>query len=309
MSNLAQSKKFIFIREVGPREGVQSYSSIIPTEDKLKLIGLLDKANFPEIEATALVRPDKVPQMADSDKILDGLPLRQNGVFSALYLNDKGFLRSKGFGNISTQGWIQSSVSQTFLQKNSNQNFEQHFSSINDSVNLYKSNNCELFGIMLSNSFGCNYEGAISASDVSKFVEKLLNQLSKVNLSPTYIILADTTGLGSPVQVEAAITLLRKEYSKIKIGLHLHDTRGLGIANAYVGLKMDVDYFDSSITGIGGCPFTPKATGNIATEELVFLCESLGFETGIDHKYLKEAGQFALKIFKGKTSSRLASTW
>lgn len=309
MSDSTQSKKFIYIREVGPREGVQSYKSVIPTEAKLQLLNLLDKANFKEIEATALVRPDKVPQMADSDVILQNLPIRSKGTFSALYLNDKGFIRSVGYKNILTQGWIQSSVTETFLKKNSNQNFKQHFSSINESVNLYRANNCDLFGIMLSNSFGCNYEGAVTPSDVCNGVGKLITQLSKSNSVPKYIILADTTGLGNPKSVEDTILLLRKEYTQIKIGLHLHDTRGLGISNAYVGLRLDVDYFDSSIAGIGGCPFTPNASGNIATEELVLLCESLGYETGIEHEFLKQAGLLALQLFKGKTSSRLSLTW
>ncbi len=299
----------IYIREVGPREGVQSFYRFIDTNLKISLINSLSKCNFPEIEITSLVSPKSVPNMSDSSEIIGHIQSDKNK-FSVLYLNEKGLLRALDLKDkILIEPWINFSLSETFLLKNTNRNFEESYKSVETLFSIFKANGFKNYKLMLSNSFGCKFEGLEVKNNLNSVLEKLQKLQLKHGLELLDIMLADTVGIASPKSINEVISNVTKIVPKTNIGLHLHDTQGLAIANAYEGLQMGVKYFDSSICGVGGCPFVPNAAGNIASEELVLLCESEGFKTGIDIEKLIDSVKLANEIFEGKIFSKLAKKW
>lgn len=279
----------VLIREVGPREGFQNLSTVVPTDRKLELITLLADAGLAQIEVTSFVRPDRVPQLADAEELVRQLPRRARTCWKALYLNQKGFERAEASGRLSNEGWLYTSPSETFLSKNSNSSFEKSISEIPAWCELFRAHGKNAHGLMVSNAFGCNYEGEISAERVANVVSGYLDALRKHGESPHEICLADTVGRATPVSLERCVTAVQK--LGVPLSLHLHDTRGLGLLNVYLGLQLGITTFESSVGGVGGCPFTPGASGNVATEDVVYLCESLGFETGIDISRLCQAAR------------------
>jgi hydroxymethylglutaryl-CoA lyase len=295
----------VTIREVGPREGLQTSNQPISAKSILELITLLSESGISEVEVASMIRNDKVPSMNIADDICKGVSQVSTSRYSALYLNEKGFQRALQFPQIKNGGWIQTAVSETFLSKNANTSFEKNLSSIDSLVNSFQHNNIPLEGVMLSCVFGCHYEGNISTDIILQKVNKIISTLRELKQELPLLVLADTAGLGSPDRITEVITAIGRAYPKVRLGLHLHDTRGLGIANAYAGLQCGVDYFDSSVAGVGGCPFMTGASGNIATEELVFLCHELGIKTGVNFDLLLKASRFAGKIFGSQVSSRL----
>lgn len=289
--------KKVTIREVGPREGVQTSSAEITTPQKLELIHYLSQTGIKEIEITALVRPDRVPQMADADEIIKTFQRKQGISYTALYLNQVGFERGEALGGLDNVGWIHLAASETFLKKNNNLTIDEAIKKIPALLESFSKHGKQLHGIMLSSSFGCAYEGSISAKQVAGVLSKVMKTLQEKNSIPKEICLADTVGLGNPQTIQTAIDEVRNAFS-CEVSLHLHDTRGLGIANVYAGLLKGVSIFESSVGGVGGCPFTKGAAGNVATEKVVLLCEELGIETGVDLKKFDEVAEFAKKLFK-----------
>jgi hydroxymethylglutaryl-CoA lyase len=270
----------VLIREVGPREGFQNIPTVVPTDRKLELITLLADAGLTQIEVTSFVRPDKVPQLADAEDLVRHLPERRNTSWKALYLNQKGFERAEATGKLSNEGWLYTSPSETFLRENTNSSPDKGINDIPGWCSLFRSYGKSVYGLMVSNAFGCNYEGPISPERVTTVVSRYLEVLKKYGESPGEICLADTVGLANPHSLEQCVTAVQK--LGVPVSLHLHDTRGLGLLNVYVGLQMGIATFESSVGGVGGCPFTPGASGNVATEDVLYLCESLGVETGVD---------------------------
>ncbi len=268
------------IREVGPREGFQNLPLVVSTDKKLELISLLAQAGFAEIEVTSMVRADKVPQLADAEELVKRLPSGASTRWSALYLNQKGFERGEALGQLSNRGWLYTSPSQTFLRKNSNSSVEEGLADISKWVTLFQSHGKSVYGLMVSNAFGCHYEGEIRAEKVVALVSRYIEALANHGASLSEICLADTVGLATPEPFERCVAEIKK--LGVPVSLHLHDTRGLGMLHAYLGLQMGIATFETSVGGVGGCPFTPGASGNIATEDLVYLCHSLGISTGID---------------------------
>ena len=296
----------ITIREVGPREGFQNFKTVVPTESKLELIESLSQSGLREIEITSFVRPDKVPQLADAEELVSRLKPVKGVRYSALYLNTVGFKRCVATGKLNTKGWLYTSASEQFLKANSNTTIEAALNTIPEWISLFSQSRAPLHGLMISNSFGCSYQGAISSSTVADLVSRYLNCLSESNSQLKEICLADTVGMANPSTIEACILAL--EPFGIPISLHLHDTRGLGLTNAYVGLRLGVSTFESSVGGIGGCPFTPGAAGNIATEDLVYLCNSLGIETGVDLAKLKSSARLCASIMGCSLPGRVYKT-
>jgi hydroxymethylglutaryl-CoA lyase len=284
----------VLIREVGPREGFQNLSTVVATDRKLELITLLADAGLAEIEVTSFVRPDRVPQLADSEELARRLPRRARIRWKALYLNRRGFERAEASGTLSNEGWLYTSPSETFLSKNSNSSFDKGISEIPAWCELFQAHGKNVHGLMVSNAFGCNYEGEIAAERVVSVVSGYLDALRKHGESPTEICLADTVGRATPGSLERCVTAVKK--LGIPISLHLHDTRGLGLLNVYLGLQMGITTFESSVGGVGGCPFTPGASGNVATEDVAYLCASLGIETGIDVGLICKAARFLESI-------------
>lgn len=301
----------VFIREVGPREGLQILADphLLSTAQKIELVHRLAAAGASEIEVTSMVRPDRVPAMADADEVVRGIkrpPIVEGERvrFTALYLNHKGFERAEKLGNLDNQGWLYSATSDTFLSKNANTTRAKIIDEVPRWLELFAEAGKTLHGVMISTAFGCGYEGFEAAERLGETLNNLLEALKKFNAAPVEVSFADTVGLAEPEGVRRAARWFRQKYPSLRLSLHLHDTRGLGLANAYAGLLEGVDCFDASIGGIGGCPFTPGAAGNIATEDLVYLCDRLGISTGISHAEYCAAARWLNTILVGSEPAR-----
>jgi hydroxymethylglutaryl-CoA lyase len=297
----------IEIREVGPREGFQSFHAVVSTSEKLKLIDALARAGLKEIEVTSFVRPDKVPQLADAEALVNALPAHAEVRYTALYLNQTGFKRAEAAPAIKNRAWLYASPSKTFLKANNNTTPEEALARVAEWCELFNDHGKDVHGLMVSNAFGCAYEGPIATDVVVKLVNTYQAELARNKQTLREVCLADTVGMGNPDSVEHIVTALAP--LKIPISLHLHDTRGLGLVNAYAGLRSGVTIFESSVGGIGGCPFTPGASGNIATEDLVYMCHALGIQTGIDLASLAKAAHVAQSIMGCALPGRVYKTF
>jgi hydroxymethylglutaryl-CoA lyase len=295
-ANSFQFPKEVFLREDGPREGFQMLEAIVPTEGKLELIHLLSRTGVKSIEVTAFVRPDRVPQHADAEKLVSLLEAVEGVRFRALYLNSKGFLRGAQFPQLEMEGYLLLAASETFLKENNNSTLEEAVKEIGNLLELFKEKRLPLERLMISTAFGHYSEGVIPPEKVLAIIEKVLEKVSSHGLTLPEITLADTTGWANPFSVQNLVLAIREKWPEIELGLHLHDTRGTGMANVFAGLQVGVQRFDCSVGGMGGCPFAKGAAGNVATEDVAFLCQELGIETGIDLEAYIACAKFAQKV-------------
>jgi len=287
--------KKVRIREVGPREGFQSLHGIVTTSDKIKLINALSETGVKDIEAVSMVRGDRVPQMADAEEVSNGLVF-QNGVrYSALYLNKKGFERAQNLRGFSNEAWLLTSGSEEFLKANSNQTWQEMTDSIPGWVKLFRDHGKKVQGILISTAFG-HGSGRLSSAALCGVVQTVWDKVKEAGETISEVALADTIGIANPSDVKRAINAVRERFHGVEISLHLHDTRGSGLANAYAGLEEHITIFDSSVGGIGGCPFTKGGAGNICTEDFIHLCHSMGIDTGISLQKYCEAAKLAASI-------------
>lgn len=292
----------VTLRELGPREGLQTEKQVISLENKLALIESLAAAGASEIEVTSFVRPEKVPQMADAEELVEAvaeLKLQYPKTkFTALYLNYEGFERAVKFPHLLRQGWIYTAASLEFLKRNNNRTSEQIVAELPGWFERFAKHGVPFHGVMLSAAFGSNYEGAISVSVAFAELQKIIEAATQIDSKyvPAEISLADTMGWANPNSVQQFVELVRKAYPSATISLHLHDTRGLGIANVYAGLLCGVDLFDCSVGGVGGCPFAKGAAGNVVSEDIAYLCQSLGIETGVNLERYAAAAKLASAI-------------
>jgi hydroxymethylglutaryl-CoA lyase len=274
--------KKVHIREVGVREGVQTLTQVVSTQHKLDLIDALSKTGVRDIEITAMVRADRVPQMADAEEIIQKYARVPGVRYTALYLNPKGFIRAEDTGRLDNEGWLYGAVSETFLKKNTNTTLADSINAIPEWLEAFKSRKKKLRGLMLSTAFGCNYEGAIPTAKVLDILSRTGAKIEESGETLPEICLADTMGRGTPEMLKRLVNDVRKKFPKAYLSLHLHDTRGSGMANVYAGLQEGVDCFDCSVGGLGGCPFAKGAAGNVCTEDVAYLCEEMGIETGLN---------------------------
>lgn len=278
----------ILIREEGPREGFQMHKEFIATEKKLQLIKELSGTGIEHIQVASFVRPDVLPQMKDAPAIAESLPQETKVRYSALYLNKKGLNKAQDFHKLNNEGYILLAASESFFKRNNNKTIDEGINRIPEMLDALTENNLELERLMLSTAFGDNSEGYISKERVLGICEKAIKKIERYGLKLHEITFADTAGYANPASVTSLVNACKERFTDIEIGLHLHDTRGLGIANAYAALLCGIRRFDAAVGGMGGCPFMPGAAGNIATEDLVFLCNELGIKTGINlEKYIK----------------------
>ena len=296
----------ISITEEGPREGFQSEPPGIPTQAKLRLIAALSQTGLSEVVCASFVNARLLPQMADAEQIAAGLVRRPGVAHLALWLTRSGFERARASG-LGLRAVVATSASATFLMRNNNRTLEQGLA---DQVALcaaYDEAGLPDGPAYIFTAFGCNYEGDIAVGTVLSRTDALLRTVQEAGRGVSRVVLCDTVGAGNPALVERLIGEFRSRWPELPVGLHLHDTRGLGIANAAAGLWLGVDHFDASVGGLGGCPFAgnKSAAGNIATEEFVFLCEEMGIATGVDLEALIEAGRLAAEIVGHNLPSRL----
>ena len=287
------------IHEEGPREGFQIEPGPISTVDKVKLIDALSKTGLKHIQACSFVNPRLVPGWADAEKVVESFDAHENVEYTGLYFNGNGLDRALAFKDkLTISGSISLTASEGFTKKNLNRTHAENMAAMERHVMSHLELGIPVNRIGVMAAFGCNYQGDISPETVIKTLEDGMQIAAKTGAEITLFSLADTMGWAAPHRIERVVGEVRNVWPDMTISLHLHDTRGLAIANAYSALKMGVRQFDSTVGGLGGCPFAgqPKAAGNICTEELVLLCEELGIATGVDLDQLIEVGRLAEDI-------------
>ena len=278
--------KFVEIREEGPREGFQIEPKVYPIEERVELINLLSDSGLKRIQVGSFVSPKYVPQMADTGTLFEKIKRVPGVQYTALWLNDKGFRKALTAHKVDIDPRLLFYPSNTFSQKNNNATSMEMREKQRELVKMYKEEGHVVDSVYVMTAFGCNFEGNIPQSRVLEDFQFVLDLCKDENIPVPILTIADTMGWGNPEAVKRMIGAVRDLAPEARIGMHIHDTRGMGIANMYAALSMGVDMFESSIAGLGGCPFAghgaSRAAGNVCTEDAVFMCHELGIETGID---------------------------
>jgi len=265
--------RFVLVTEVGTRDGFQSEPKFIPTDIKAELINDLVDAGVRSIEATSFVSPRAVPQMADGGQVME-LVRRQPGVrFTALVPKARGAERAAAARVDMMASFV--SASETHCQANLNKSIDAALADFAEFAPIAQRYGIALRGAVAT-AFGCPFEGEVKIDNVLKIIEAYLRHGAK-NIS-----LGDTTGMATPPVVTRTVEAIRERFPQARIALHFHNTRGIGLANVMNGLELGVREYEASFGGLGGCPFAPGASGNICTEDLVYLLHECGWETGID---------------------------
>lgn len=265
--------EFVEIQEVGPRDGLQNEAVVVSTQDKIQFVRACLDAGVRRIEVASFVNPRRVPQMADAEDVVAGLPTGQQAIYSGLVLNARGLERAKATA-IQEIGVV-AVASDTFGIKNQAQNAAESVAMVRDVIAEAREVGLRSVAV-LSTAFGCPYEGAVPAQRVVDLARAV------AEAEPTELTLADTIGAAVPGQVRDVVGAVREAVGDLPLRCHFHNTRNTGLANAYAALEAGIRRFDSSLGGIGGCPFAPKATGNVPTEDLVHMIERSGYRTGLD---------------------------
>jgi hydroxymethylglutaryl-CoA lyase len=276
--------KAITVSEVGPRDGLQIEQRYLPVERKIALIDRLSATGLRRIEVTAFVHPKVVPQMADAEAVCASIDRRPGVRYAGLVMNARGAERAVAARVDDIKTGI--AVSDSFNELNVRMTTEQGMRAINEIAAIVKGSGSRLVG-GIATAFGCPYEGPLPLERVHRVFEQL------AGLGSPVIYLADTTGMANPASITRTVESLRARWPDQAIGLHLHNTRGLGLANALAGLELGITDFESSIGGLGGCPFAPRAVGNICTEDFVHRVHEMGIETGIDLDALLRVAEYA----------------
>ena len=268
-----QSKKFVTVTEVGTRDGSQVEPEFISTADKVATINGLIDSGVRSIEATSFVSPRALPQLADAAEVLAQVHRNPNVRLAVLVPNARGAERAAAAKADMMVGFT--SASESHCKTNLNKSIDQAIADFAEVVPIARQWDIKLRGAVAT-AFGCPFEGEVSLDNILKIVG------SYDAHGIRNITFGDTTGMATPPVVTRVVDAVRNKYPDMEIALHFHNTRGVGLANVMNGLQLGVREFESSIAGLGGCPFAPGATGNICTEDLVYLLEECGYETGID---------------------------
>jgi hydroxymethylglutaryl-CoA lyase len=280
----AMSGEPIEIVEVGPRDGLQSEAQVLPTATKVEFIQRLVKSGLSRVEVASFVNPKRVPQMADAEEVLSALAAAQTrGRFIGLVLNRRGFERARaaGCGEVG----MAIAASESFSQRNQGCSVEEGIGAWLDIARLAHEAGIRA-QLTISTAFGCPFEGEVP-------VERVIDLARQVAAgSPDEIAVADTIGVAVPTQVSALIAGLHAALPQVRLRAHFHNTRNTGLANAYAATQAGVRALDASCGGIGGCPFAPAATGNIPTEDLIYMLHRMGFETGVDLSALLDTSRW-----------------
>ncbi|MCZ6644651.1 MAG: hydroxymethylglutaryl-CoA lyase [SAR324 cluster bacterium] len=288
----------VTIQEEGPREGFQIEPGPIPTERKIELIDALSETGLEKIQVASFVNPRRVPGWADAEAVVAGIKKKPGVRYHALWLNEQGLLRTLAAEGLEMKGSISTTTSEKFMRNNTNRGFEENDQVQRNQIAICKENGVPVERLGVMTAFGCNFEGEISSGKVLIAVERMLAIAGEAGESIKVISLADTMGWATPLSIKRIVGAVRERWPEHRIGLHLHDTRGQGIVNAYAGMEVGVDLFDASVAGLGGCPFAKLkgAAGNVCTEDLVFMCEEMGIATGVDLDRLIDAALLAEDI-------------
>lgn len=288
----------VTIVEVGPRDGLQNESAFVATETKIELINLLSQSGLQHIEVTSFVSAKAIPQLADSETVYSKINKPSTLHFSALVPNERGMLKALDVGIKEIA--VFTAASETFNQRNINCSIAESIARFEPVVALAKTHKIRIRAY-ISCVLGCPYEGEISPQQVARVTRQLLN------LGVDEICLGDTIGVGTPKQTKAVIKEVLELIPLSQLAMHFHDTYGQAIANIFASLECGINRFDSSVAGLGGCPYARGATGNVATEDVLYLMHGLGIETGIDIFKIVAAGDMICKALRKKNQSKVAN--
>ncbi len=294
---------YIHIYEVGPRDGLQNEAASVPTEQKLALIDALVAAGLRRIEATSFVHPQAVPQMADADELIPAIEARrgeQPVEFVGLVLNERGYERALAAGCRRIACGV--AVSETFSQRNTRMSTSEAFAACERLAERARQDGVWLRAYLMT-AWVCPFEGRMTPQKAVAYAQRLWD------IGIDELAVADTVGHADPFSVGQLLEQVGRRTDMSRLAVHLHDTQVLGLANATTAISAGVRIFDSSVGGLGGCPFAPGAAGNLATEDLVFLAYKLGMGTGIDFNRLWEAVALAEKLVKRPIGGRIRSWW
>lgn len=287
--------KKVKIVEVGPRDGLQNEKETIPAEVKIELVNRLTDAGFVNIEAASFVSPKWVPQMATSGEVMDKIRRKPGVIYSALTPNMKGF--EAALAAKADEVVIFGAASEAFSQKNINCSIAESIERFREVAQAAKQNKIRLRG-SISCAFGCPYQGEVLLDSVADVVRRMRD------LGCDEIDIADTIGVGTPVKVQAVMQRAASEFPIERLSGHFHDTYGQALVNIYASMEVGISIFHSSVAGLGGCPYAKGATGNVSTEDVLYMMNGLGIETGIDLNAVVDAGQFISQHLGRKAVSR-----
>ncbi len=301
--------KRIRVHEEGPREAFQIESASIAAADKIRLIEALAETGVPQIDCVSYVSPKRVPGMADAEEVARGIRRKPGVRYTGLWLNTKGLERALKLP-LDLIGSIKVTASETFCRRNTGMDIEQTFDEQRGFLATYREHGIGVEWGYVMTAFGCNFEGEVPVEQVLRMVERVLVLAADEGVDLKGIYLCDTVGRGTPLTIEQRIGAVRERWPGIRIGLHLHDTRGTGMANAYAALRLGVDQFDTTCAGLGGCPFAGHqgASGNVCTEDLVYMCQEMGIATGIDLRAMAECARMAEHIVGHPLPGKLMHT-
>jgi isopropylmalate/homocitrate/citramalate synthase len=276
----------VTVYEVGPRDGLQNEKQTVPTGVKIEYINRLSASGLRYIEATSFVSPRAVPQLADAGQVMQGIK-RADGVrYPVLVPNEKGMLRALEAG--ATDVAVFTAASESFTRANINMTIRESLDNFRPIMTLARQHGVQVRGYV-STAFGCPYEGAVPPARVREVTLALLD------LGVWQVSIGDTIGVGTPAQVYEVVGVLLKEVPPQALAVHMHDTRGTALANVLVAMQMGITTVDSASGGLGGCPYAPGASGNLATEDLLYMLHGMGIRTGVDLDRVAEASMYLLR--------------
>ncbi len=301
--------KFVEFHEEGVREGFQIEPVIHPIERRIELIDSLSETGLKQIQVGSFVSPKAVPTMADTAQLFEGIKRKAGIDYTALWLNKKGVMLANEAKDVAMDARILFYTTDAFSQANNNCTATEMRDRQVEFLDMYLQQGLQPAGAYIMTAFGCNFGGPVPLAAVTDLVQWTIDLCADRKVPLPAIYLADTVGWANPEDIKRRIGAVRDMVPDARIGLHLHDTRGLGAANVYAALEMGVDLYDASVAGLGGCPFaghgSATSAGNICTEDMVFLCHEMGIETGIDLEALIESARLAEDIIGRPLNGRI----
>jgi hydroxymethylglutaryl-CoA lyase len=273
----------IKVCEVGPRDGLQNEAGTVATGDKVRYIDLLGASGLALIETTSFVRPNTIPQLSDAEAVMAGIERRPGVTYLCLVPNLRGLERARAAGASAIA--VFTAASESFTKRNINMTIDESLEIFRQVTAAARADGIWVRGYV-STAFGCPYEGAVPLGSVLRVAGAL------AEMGVDEISIGDTIGVATPGQVAEVAGALQREMPVERLAMHFHDTRGTALANVLAALQMDIAIFDSSSGGLGGCPYAPGATGNLATEDLLYMLHGMGLETGVDLDRVRAASRF-----------------
>jgi hydroxymethylglutaryl-CoA lyase len=306
---LSDLPKRVIFHEEGPREGFQIEKRLYSVQDRVELIDALSRTGLNQIQVGSFVSAKAVPTMADIDQVFNGITRHEGVRYTALWLNETGFRKAQATAQVDISAYLMFYTTDALSLRNNNCTAQEMRERQEKWIALYQDAAVAIESAYIVTAFGCNLQGEVPIADTVDAARHIITLAREHGFPLPRIMLADTVGWADPEGVKRRVGAVRELAPDVSIGLHLHDTRGMGAATVYAALQMGVDMFDSSIAGLGGCPFAAHANvhgaGNVCTEDMVHMCHEMGIETGIDLDTLIHAAQVAERVFDRPLAGKL----